>query len=115
MKTRRQYGVDFKMGVVESLLSGTASLAQVCRQHNLASSIVVKWKQRYKAGTLVEGPARQDTALQARIAELERMVGRLAMENDFLKKAAAHMDEQRRRATFPITAKTLAASSERAK
>jgi len=83
MKTRRQHSVEFKMGVVESLLNGTASLAQVCREHNLASSIVGKWKHQYKVGTLIEGPARQDTALLTRIAELERMVGRLAMENDF--------------------------------
>ena len=90
-------------------------MAQACREHNLAPSMVDRWKQKFKTGTLLENPAIADTALLARIAELERLVGRLALENDFLKKAATYIDEQRKRASLPITGKTLAASKERAK
>jgi hypothetical protein len=46
-------------------------------------------------------------ALQGRVAELERMVGRLAMENDFLKKFAAYAKQQTSERSSIVTAKTL--------
>jgi transposase len=110
--TPKKYSEEFKRQIVEEVLSGRSGFAQICRQHNLAGSMVHNWKAKYLNGTLVAGVTKQDAALLARIAELERMVGRLAMENEFLKKAEAHIREQRRKVSLPITAKTLAASKE---
>jgi hypothetical protein len=47
-------------------------------------------------------------ALKARVAELERMVGRLTMENDFLKKFAAFTKQQTNARSSIVTPKTLA-------
>ena len=111
--TPRKYSQEFKRQIVEEILSGRSGFTQVCRQHNLGPSMVHSWKKKYLNGALVEeGMPRQDPALLVRIAELERMVGRLAMENEFLKKAEASIREQRRKSLLPITAKTLAASRE---
>src|SRR4051812_8646271 len=112
---RRRHSSEFKQQIVQQILSGAMSMARACREHNLAPSMVDRWKQKFKAGTLLQGTSGQDTVLMTRIAELERMVGRLALENDFLKKAAAYMDQHQRRCTSPVTAKTLAASRKRAK
>jgi hypothetical protein len=46
----------------------------------------------------------------ARIAELERMVGKLTMENELLKKAVDYTARRRNGSSSPITAKTLATS-----
>jgi transposase len=103
----RKHSVEFKRQVVEEIISGVSGFGQICRRYNLAPSIVSGWKKKYKEGHLIEGPQTNDTAQMARIADLERMVGRLTMENDLLKKAAVYMEEQRRKALLPITAKTL--------
>ncbi|MCZ6626544.1 MAG: hypothetical protein O7B35_20285 [Deltaproteobacteria bacterium] len=39
-----------------------------------------------REGGLIEGPSQSEKALSARNAELERMVGRLTMENELFKK-----------------------------
>ena len=63
----------------------------------------------------MEGPSQTEKAQLGRIAELERMVGRLTMENDLLKKAVEYTVRRRRENSSPITAKSLAASKGGAK
>ncbi len=58
----------------------------------------------------MEGPGRNEKRSLARIAELERMVGRLTMENELLKKAVEYTARRRKEFSSPITAKTLATS-----
>ena len=110
--TPRKHSEEFKRQIVEGLMNGQMRFGQVCREHNLAPSMVRNWKIKYMEGTLVASVSKQDAVLHKRIAELERMVGRLAMENEFLKKADISIREQRKRAMLPITAKTLAAFKE---
>lgn len=43
---------------------------------------------------LLDGNPDKETMLEKRVEELERMVGRLTMENELLKKAKAFMQEQ---------------------
>ena len=58
----------------------------------------------------MEGSARSEKQYRARIAELERMVGRLTMENELLKNAVEYTVRRRKEPSSPITAKTLASS-----
>ena len=111
----RKFSIAFKRQVVEEWMNGSSSVNQLSRRYEVSATLIDRWKQKYKEGTLVEDPSSQDRALENRVAELERMVGRLAMENDLLKKAAVSIQRQRREVSLPITAKTLAASREDAK
>ena len=79
------------------------------RKHNLAPSLVDRWRDKYKSGHLIEDQRKSESALETRVSELERMVGRLTMENDLLKKAEASIRRQRRESSLPITAKNLEA------
>jgi len=115
MRARRQHSVEFKQQIVEQWMSGAASLGQLSRQHNLSPSLIQTWREKYRGGGLIEKPSREEQALKARVAELERMVGRLTMENDLLKKADAYIRQQRSAASRVITAKDLKAPNERAK
>jgi len=63
-----------------------------------------------REGGLIEGPSQSEKVLLARNAELERMVGRLAMENELLKKAVQYTVQRRRENSSPITAKSLRVS-----
>ena len=86
MKPKRTFSKEFKRQVVEELLSGIATRAQISRKHNLSGGLITHWKEQYEQGKLGNEPT-QEAALKERIKELECMIGRLAMDNDILKKA----------------------------
>ena len=86
MRKQRRFPVELKRQVVEELLSGITSPAQLCRRHNISSGLLYHWKKQYSRGKFDNEPT-QEAALKDRIVKLEQMVGRLTMENEFLKKA----------------------------
>lgn len=86
----RVHSRELKMTVVHQLASGEKRPAQVCREHNLAPSVVSRWRNEYdqrgEEAFLTSTPSEPPTA-EAKIAELERFCGQLALENALLKKA----------------------------
>jgi transposase len=76
---------EFKRQVVEELLSGESRPAQLCRRHNISSSLLYHWKRQYGRGRFSNEPT-AEAALKDCIEKLERLVGRLTLENEFLKK-----------------------------
>jgi transposase len=85
MRNQRSFSLEFKKEVVQELLSGESSPAQLCRRHNISSSLLYHWKKQYSRGRLDNEPTAEG-ALKDRIEKLERLVGRLTLENEFLKK-----------------------------
>ncbi len=110
MAERRRFTATFKRQVVEELLSESSTLGQLSRRYDISSGLIVQWKKRYEGGGLIEGPSQSEKVLLARNAELERMVGRLTMENELLKKAVQYTVRRRRENSSPITAKSLGVS-----
>ena len=86
MKKYRRYSTDFKRQVVEELLSGLSSPAQIMRRHEISSGLLYHWKKQYLNNLFADAPDRE-AALQERICQLEQLAGKLALENEFLKKA----------------------------
>lgn len=95
MRMKRRFSLDQKRRVVEELLSGAFGLAQVCQRHEVAAGQVHQWRRQYEQG-LFSAEAREVRELNERIRQLERKVGQMAVENDFLKTAL------RRAASRPI-------------
>ncbi len=63
--------------------------AQICCEHNLSESVLLKWRKEYDArgeAAFSEKQLSGNEALEARVAELERFCGKLALENEILKK-----------------------------
>lgn len=95
----RKFSAEFKFEVVRQLQSGEKRLSQVCREHDLDAKMVRDWRSRvekYGPQAFPRSTSESDAgatpsgnvaALEARIGDLERLVGQLALENDFLKKA----------------------------
>jgi transposase len=100
MTHRRQFTAEFKAQVVLELLSGAKSSAELCREHQIASSVLTDWKAQFLAcaASLFKDSEPRDHQDATRIAELERLVGRLTLENDLLKKATSiwHQHAKRR-------------------
>ena len=83
-------------------LRGEQPIAQICRERQVTDSLVDKWRQEFlgKAPGLFETKQTAATVQNdqaERIAELERLVGQLTMENALLKKGSSWLEAQRRR------------------
>jgi transposase len=88
-RTRRSFSATFKAQVVLELLTGTASQAELCRKHNIKPPLLASWKTAVleRLHTLFD-QHEQLSQDQARIAELEQLVGRQALDLEILKKAS---------------------------
>ena len=91
-KARRKFSRDFKIKVVQAYDTGVSAV-ELSRQFEIHPNVIYGWSREYR-----KDPAKAFETAEAgifqvtdqRIAELERMIGRLSMENDFLKKALTH-------------------------
>jgi len=95
----RQFSGEFKFDVVMQLLTGSKTITELCREHQLKDSLVYRWRDELLArGAQVYGPepGSGEAAAQVRIAELERLVGRMAMELETVKKASSWLTSRRR-------------------
>ncbi len=91
---RRVFTVEFKRGVVQQLLKGEKTLAEVARELDIQPSVVRQWKRRFEAGATAAVATNEDvvpvSALREahqRIRELERLLGKKQMEIEILQAA----------------------------
>ena len=91
---RRTFTREFKLKVIREVEAGK-SQAQVAREYQVTQNTISKWRrqQRQYQERAFAGRGNAYTD-EARIHELERMVGRLTMENDFLKKLLARLEAE---------------------
>jgi putative transposase len=88
-RTRRSFSPQFKAQTVLDLLTGAANQAEICRQHQISPQLIARWKATAleQLHGLFEEDSQQSPE-QTRIAELEQLVGRQALELEILKKAS---------------------------
>jgi transposase len=88
MPARRSFSGEFKAKVVLELLLGAKGLEQASREYGIKDTVLARWRQEFlgKAGQVFEQP-KEVQEKEERIAELERMVGRLTMQLELQKKA----------------------------
>ncbi len=89
---KRNHSREFKLQCCRQVATGEKRPAQICREHNLSESVLLRWRKEYEARGEAAFTAKQlsDTELlERKIAELERFCGKLALENEILKKGLA--------------------------
>jgi transposase-like protein len=88
MARPRKFSPEFKAKVVLDILTSGKSLGQASREYGIKDSVLSRWKQEFidRAPKLFDAEAVNDHH-DERIAELERMIGRLTMELETAKKA----------------------------
>ena len=95
MAQRRRFTSEFKAQVVLELLSGAKSAAELCREHQLSPQLLGQWKSELLARAPQIFEQEQARSVdQERIAELERLVGRLTMQLEIAKKASTLLGAQ---------------------
>jgi transposase-like protein len=109
MRNQRSFSLEFKRQVVEELLSGESRPAQLCRRYNISSSVLYHWKKQYSRGKFNNEPT-EEAALRDRIEKLERLVGRLTLENEFLKRGLqSSLSQHQRNGKSSASGNTLSA------
>src|SRR5258708_1862878 len=91
MSKRREFSAQFKLERVLEGLRGEKSVAQICRERDITDSLYYKWRDEFMevAPQIFADKRHTGTEESAeRIAELERLVGRLTMELEIAKKAS---------------------------
>jgi len=95
---RTVYSRDLKVAAMRQIEAGS-TIGELARKYQLAPKLLERWREEWRAkGETAAFPGNgcRGTDLPAveearRIAELERKIGQLTMENDFLKKALRHL------------------------
>jgi transposase len=94
VQRRRRWSVDEKVRLVEETEQPGMSVSSVARKYELAPSLLFRWKRLLaEGGRSALGadeavvPASEAKALQARVRELERLLGKKTLETEILREA----------------------------
>jgi putative transposase len=97
--SRVVYSRELKIATMRALESGSTT-GEVARKYQLSPKLLERWRGEWRAKgeSAFSGIGRRGADLPAlddarRIGELERKIGQLTMENDFLKKALRHFKD----------------------
>src|SRR5215470_17855460 len=86
MAKHRNHSIAFKRQIAQEFIGGE-TLHGLAKRHDLSRNLIRVWVRKYEEGAL-DGDAQAADLLQeyeARIAALERLVGKQALELEFLK------------------------------
>ena len=104
MTKHRSHSIEFKRQVAQEFLGGEA-LHGLAKRHDVSRNLVRVWVQKYEAGALDADAAAADMIqeYEARIAALERLAGKQALELEFLKGALKNAPWRKGAPTSVIT------------
>ena len=89
MGKRRKFTPEFKAQVVLEELTGVKDKAEICREYRLSRQLFSRWRAEFvERAPEIFATERSRGDEQERIAELERMIGRLTVELEVSKKAS---------------------------
>ena len=92
MSTRKQHSAPFKAKVALEALKGLETTGQLAGEYGVHPTQISHWKRQLLEGAerlFASSPHKTDKQGEALQAQLYEQIGRLKIENDFLKKKAA--------------------------
>jgi len=102
IQRRRRYSVDQKLAVLQEATQPGMTISYVARRHGISPSLIFGWRRRMTEGG--KEAIRADDAvvaraevraLERRIQELERVLGKKTMENEILREAVKIAHEKK--------------------
>lgn len=113
MARHRTHSIDFKRQVAQEFLAGE-TLHGLAKRHDLSRNLIRVWVEKYEASAFDDDARAADTIqeYEARIAALERLVGKQALELEFLKGALRNGAQPRSAPMSVITGPTGSPSRE---
>jgi len=104
MARHRSHSIEFKRQVAQEYIAGE-TLHALAKRHDISRQLIRIWVQRYETGAFDDDAHAADLIqeYEARIVALERLVGRQALEIEFLKGALKDAPRPRSGPTSVIT------------
>ncbi len=104
MTKHRSHSVEFKRQVAQEFMAGE-TLHALSQRHDISRQLIRIWVQKYETGAFDDDARAADMIqeYEAKIIALERMVGRQAVEIEFLKGALKNTPRPRSATTSIIT------------
>lgn len=96
-KTRRHFSPEFKAKIAIELLREEHTVNELAALHQISPILISRWKAEFlerAADVFKKGPSDAEKELAEKaehISELERKVGQLTIEADFLKKKSKEL------------------------
>jgi len=111
MAKHRTYSIEFKRQVAHEYLSGD-TFHGLAKRHDISRNLIRIWVAKYEAGAFDDEAQAADLLqeYEAKIAALERLVGRQALEIEFLKGALKSAPRPRSAGTSVIAGPTVSPS-----
>src|SRR5512146_3260990 len=102
IQRRRRYSLDQKLAVLAEAAQPGMSISYVARRHGISPSLLFLWRRRMTEGGKeavrvdddVVGSA-EVRALEKRVRELERVLGKKTLENEILREALKVAQEKK--------------------
>ncbi len=89
MGRRSRLDAESKMAIVLEGLRGEGCISEVCRRHSVAQAQYYRWRDQFLSGgkaALGNGHNGTEEVQKQKIKELEKIIGRLTVQNEILKK-----------------------------
>jgi transposase len=104
MAKHRCHSIEFKRQVAQEFIAGE-TLHGLAKRHDISRNLIRVWVAKYEAGAFDEDARAADLLqeYEAKIAALERLVGRQALEIEFLKGASRNALRTKSATTSVIT------------
>ena len=104
MTKHRSHSAAFKRQVAEEFIAGE-TLHGLSQRHDISRQLIQIWVGKFEAGALDEDVQAADLIqeYEGRIAALERLVGKQALEPDLLKGALKHAPRPKSATTCVVT------------
>jgi transposase len=104
MAKHRSHSIEFKRQIAQEFIAGE-TLHALAKRYDLSRNLIRIWVKKLEAGAFDEDARAADLLqdYEAKIAALERMVGRQALEIEFLKGALKNAPRTRSASTSVIT------------
>jgi transposase len=91
--TRRAFTREFKLAAIKEIESGK-SVGLVARRLEIDRNVLYRWRREYRNQPTKAFFGHGKAINVSREAELERKIGQMTMEIDFLKKVLTRLEEQ---------------------
>lgn len=92
---RRRHSAELKVKVAVAAIRGVSTVQEIAGQYEVHPTLVAKWKKEALAGlptVFSNGAAKHDEDEERQREQLYEQIGRLKVENDWLKKKAELLD-----------------------
>src|ERR1700722_655987 len=108
VQRRRRYTAEQKMAFVQEASQPGMTISYVARRHGIAPSLIFGWRRRMSEGGKEAVRADDEVvaksellALQKRVRELQRVLGKKTLENEILREAVKVAHEKKLISRWP--------------